>query len=139
VAATRSSPGSQLFAVLVGLQAAHSTEETVFRLYDLLPYISWADRFGPAGAFALFVVLNTLFVLFGIWCYLARVRPKAPGAGALVTLWVFVETLNGVLHLSWSLLAGRYIPGTGTAPFVLVTALALYWRWSRDETAHAVT
>lgn len=33
-----------LFGALVGLQAAHSLEETAFGLYELLPYINWIDR-----------------------------------------------------------------------------------------------
>ena len=126
-----------LFAVLVGLQAAHSLEEAVFGLYELLPYINWIDRLRPGGSFVFFVVGNTLFVLFGIWCYVARIRPKAPNAGFFVMLWVILETLNGILHPTWSLTAGTYIPGTGTAPFLLVAALALLWRWTKEQTAQA--
>jgi hypothetical protein len=63
------------FGALVAVQAAHSVEESVFGLYDLLPYIRWMDDVFEGGAFTLFVTLNTLFVLFGAWAYLARVRP----------------------------------------------------------------
>lgn len=125
-----------LFALLIGLQAAHSVEESVFGLYDLLPYINWIDELRPGGAFVFFVVANTLFVSFGVWCYAARVRPKAPSAGFFVMLWVIVETLNGILHPAWSLTAGTYIPGTATAPFLLVAALALFWRWTTERAAH---
>jgi len=123
----------RLFAVLVGLQALHSLEETAFGLYDFLPYFNWIDRYGPTGAFAAFAVVNALFVSFGVWCYLARVRPGAPGAGAYVMFWVVLETLNGILHPAWSWTAGVYIPGTVTAPFLLVTALFLFWAWSRER------
>ena len=119
-----------LFATLVACQAAHSFEETVGGLYDLLPYISWMDGPVSGGAFAFFVAVNTLFVLFGCWCYLARVRTAAPSAGFFVTLWAVIEILNGIAHPTWSLLAGSYIPGTVTAPLLLVVALLLLWRWN---------
>lgn len=114
-----------LFALLVACQAAHSIEETVFGLYDWLPHIRWADRIADGGAFALFVTLNALFVLFGCWCYFARVRPGAPTAGFFIGLWATIEILNGILHPSWSLLVGAYVPGTATAPVLLVVALLL--------------
>ncbi|MDH3641344.1 MAG: HXXEE domain-containing protein [Gammaproteobacteria bacterium] len=118
-----------LFATLVVCQAAHSLEETVGGLYDLLPYISWMDGVVPGGAFVFFVTVNTLFVLFGCWCYFGRVRTAAPSAGFFVTLWAVIEILNGIAHPGWSLLAGVYIPGTLTAPVLLVVALLLLWRW----------
>ena len=94
---------SQLFATLVVFQAAHSLEETIFDLYDLLPYIRWMDDVAPGGAFIFFVVANTMFVSFGGWCYVARVRPGHPNAGVFITLWVVIEILNGILHPGWSL------------------------------------
>lgn len=104
---------------------------------DLLPYINWIDRLRPHGALVFFVVANTLFVLFGAWCYLARIKPKAPNAGSFVMFWAIIETLNGILHPTWTLTAGTYIPGTGTAPLLLVTALALLWRWTKEQSSQA--
>jgi hypothetical protein len=121
------------FGALVAVQAAHSVEESVFGLYDLLPYIRWMDDVFEGGAFTLFVTLNTLFVLFGAWAYLARVRPGAPTAGLFVMLFVVIETLNGILHPAWSLLAGAYIPGTATAPLLLVVSLMLLRSWKGAE------
>lgn len=122
-----------LFAALVACQAAHSIEETTFGLYNLLPYIYWADNVVAGGALGLFIIGNTAFVAFGVWCYLARVRPGAPGAAFFVWLWALIEIFNGVLHPSWSLLVGSYIPGTVTAPVLLALALALLWRWNVEE------
>ena len=125
----------QLFATLVVFQAAHSLEETIFDLYDLLPYIRWMDDVAPGCAFIFFVVANMTFVLFGGWCYVARVRPWHPNAGVFVTLWVVIEILNGILHPGWSLISGTYIPGTATAPFLLATALLLLWRWTLNPSS----
>ena len=96
-----------LFAALVGCQALHSIEETAFGLYRLLPYIYWADGIASNGALVLFVSLNAAVVVFGVWCYFARVRAGAANAGLLVSLWAIVEVLNGVLHPAWSIWASR--------------------------------
>jgi hypothetical protein len=87
------------------------------------------DDVFEGGALALFVTLNTLFVIFGAWAYVTRVRPGAPTAGYFVMLFVVIETLNGILHPTWSLLAGAYVPGTVTAPLLLVVALTLLRQW----------
>ena len=125
----------RLFATLVVCQAAHSIEEATFGLYELLPYFTWIDTPIPGGARVAFIVGNAAFVLFGGWCYFARVKPGAPSAGGWVMLWVVIEIFNGVLHPSWSLTAGEYIPGTGTAPVLLLVALWLLWRWTHEERA----
>lgn len=124
-----------LFALLVACQAAHSVEEATFGLYDWLPFIRWIDAWRPGAALVLFVALNTLFVAFGCWCYVARVRPHAANAGAYVMLFVVIEILNGIVHPTWSLIAGTYVPGTATAPLLLVVALTLLGRWMYDRTA----
>ena len=124
-----------LFAFLIASQAMHSLEETWFGLYDRLPYINWIDTFVDGGAFVFFVLGNTAFVLFGCWCYVARVKRKAPGTGFFVMLWVTIEVLNGILHPTWSLIADAYIPGTVTAPVLLLIALLLFWHWTIEERA----
>jgi hypothetical protein len=116
---------SRLFALLVSFQAMHSIEETVFRLYDWLPHIRWADNVFEGGAFTLFVTVNIAFVTFGAWCYFARVRPMAESALTWIYVWGVIEIANGIGHPLWSLLAQTYVPGTGTAPLLLVTAIAL--------------
>jgi hypothetical protein len=118
-----------LFASLVAIQAVHSFEETWFGLYDRLPYIAWIDQLIAGGAMVSFIAANTAFVVFGCWCYVARVRYKAAGANFFVMLWIIVEVLNGILHPAWSLIAGGYVPGTITAPLLLLCALLLRWRW----------
>ncbi len=106
---------STSFLLLVGLQALHSIEETTFGLYRLLPYF---QPFGNA-AFEVFVTANALVVALGFWCYRYRVKPAAASARAWIWGWCLVEIANGILHPTWSLLAGQYIPGTATAPFLL--------------------
>lgn len=123
-----------LFAILIFCQAAHSIEETLFALYDWLPYIRWADEIFSTGALALFVFGNVAFVLFGCWCYLARVKTRAANAGFFVMLWAVIEILNGILHPAWSLIAGRYVPGTATAPVLFVLGVLLIWRWNATST-----
>ena len=121
------------FLVLVGIQALHSIEETTFGLYHLLPYFT---PFGD-GAFAAFATGNTMIVFFGLWCYRYRVQPRADTANGWIWGWSLVELANGIGHLTWTLLAGQYIPGTATAPFLLAASCYLIWRLTRAR-AHAI-
>ena len=118
------------FLVLILAQTAHSLEETWFGFYHFLPPFQ-ALAVAPGLDLLAFAVVNVAIVSFGFWCYLARVRPAAPTARALVWGWTIVELANGVGHPLWALLAGSYIPGTITAPLLLITSAFLATRLMR--------
>ena len=62
-------------------------------------------------------------VLFGVWCYVARVRSSHPWARVYAAVWALVECANGCGHLAMSFARGGYFPGAATAPLLLATAL----------------
>jgi hypothetical protein len=108
-----------IFLLLVLAQALHSIEEYVFRLYDVLaPARAVSGMFGvdPQRGFA---VVNSALVLFGLWCWWARVRPGRPSARAFAWFWALIETANGFAHLALAAMAGGYFPGLTTTPLLL--------------------
>ena len=113
------SRGRAAFGLLILVQAAHSLEEYVFRLFDVFGparFVSGLFSGNPATGFA---IANTGIVLFGLWCYLARVRAPHPSARAFAWFWTCVEFGNGVGHVILSILRGGYFPGVGTAPLLI--------------------
>jgi hypothetical protein len=119
------------FGLLIASQAAHSVEECVFRLYDVLaPARFVAGLFGSDLKVG-FAVANAVIVLFGAWCYLARVRPGHPSSRAYAWPWTAVEAVNGCGHLLLAARAGGYFPGAATAPLLLGLSLYLAARLSR--------
>lgn len=120
------------FLLLIVAQAAHSVEEYVFHLYDVfLPARVISGLFGNDLAFG-FAVFNVALVLFGVWCYFARVRPSHPSARQWMWPWVIVETSNGIVHPAVALWRGGYFPGVITAPVLLVLACYLGSRLIRQ-------
>lgn len=119
------SRSKSLFALLILAQSAHSVEEYIFRLYDVLPparFISGLVSTDLAWGFA---VVNAALVTFGAWCYLARVRTERASSIALAWFWVVLEGANGTGHLLLALFQGGYFPGAWTAPFLLGLAMSL--------------
>jgi hypothetical protein len=114
-----------LFLGLIVLQAAHSIEEYVFRLWEVLPparFVSaLVSRDLPLG----FALANAALVLFGVWCYLARVRPGRRAGRTWAWFWMMLEAANGSGHLLFAALRGGYFPGAVTAPLLLACAVAL--------------
>lgn len=111
------------FLALILMQGAHSIEEHTFRLYDVFAparFVSNLVSDDPARGFA---IANAAFVLFGAWCYAARVRPQHPSARAWAWPWVVVETGNGIGHLVLAATTGGYFPGAVTAPGLLLLAI----------------
>ena len=115
----------QLFLWLIVVQAAHSVEEYLFRLYDVLAPARWVSGLFTDNLAVGFALANTCIVLLGLWCYLARVRTARPSARAWAWSWAALEAANGAGHLAFAAGARGYFPGAVTAPALLTLSLAL--------------
>ena len=106
-----------LFLALILVQAAHSVEEYVFRLYDVLAPARYVSSLFGVDRQIGFAVANSALVLFGLWCWAARVKPGR-GRG-LAWFWALLEIANGCAHLGLAAMAGGYFPGLATAPLLI--------------------
>ncbi|MBI5475497.1 MAG: HXXEE domain-containing protein [Ignavibacteriales bacterium] len=123
------------FLALILVQAMHSFEEYVFRLYDVFIPAQVVSRLISNDLSTGFLIFNIGLILFGIWCYLARVRPSHTSASGWVWLWIFVEGGNGIGHPLLALLRGGYFPGVITAPVLLVISIYLALRIVKPKLA----
>jgi hypothetical protein len=119
------------FAWLIAAQAAHSLEEYIFRLFDVFAPARLVSSLFSDNLAAGFAVANALIVLFGVWCYAARVRKKHPGARGYAWFWTALEFGNGVGHLALAAFRGGYFPGAATAPLLVAFSLYLGFRLVR--------
>ena len=108
-----------LFLGLILAQAAHSIEEYVFRLYEVLGPARWISGLFSSDLAAGFAIANSALVLLGVWCYLARVRKPHASGRTWAWLWTLLEGANGTGHLALTVGAGGYFPGAATAPALL--------------------
>jgi hypothetical protein len=125
-------PVRAVFLLLVAVQAVHSVEEYVWRLYDALAparYVSTLLGLDPARGFA---IVNVALFAFGLWCYWARVRPGRRAWRALAWFWAVLEIANGLGHGALALAAGGYFPGLATAPALLAVGAWLAFRLAKD-------
>ena len=104
-----------IFASLILVQAAHSVEECLGRLWESFPPARFVAGLVSTDHERGFVILNVLLVAFGTWCYFWPVRRHWSIAVSLAWFWVVVETINGIGHPLWTVLERRYTPGVGTA------------------------
>ena len=125
------SRAQRAFALLILVQAAHSIEEYVFRLFDVFAPARWVASLFSTNLALGFALANTALVLFGVWCYVARVRPSHPSARAYAWFWVCLEFGNGVSHMILASLEGGYFPGVGTAPLLISSACYLAFTLTR--------
>ncbi len=118
----------RLFLALVLAQAAHSTEECIFRLYDVLAPARMVSELVSRDREVGFMAVNAALILLGFWCYLARVRPGRPSARGWSWSWAVLEAVNGTGHLLLSVARGGYFPGLATAPLLLACSAWLIVR-----------
>ena len=107
------------FLALIVAQAAHSVKEYRFRLYDVFAPARLVSGIFSDDLRAGFALGNVLMVLFGTWCYAARVRPSHRSARAFAWFWSLLEVGNGIGHIFFALVRQSYFPGVATAPILL--------------------
>ena len=124
------------FLLLIGVQALHSTEEFIFKFYEVFPPMARLYRHAPRLARPAFIVFNVCLLISGLICLLRWVRPAKPGARTMVWAWVGGETFNVVAHLAWAVLIRGYNPGLITG-FGFVPILAYLSHLLRRTPAYA--
>lgn len=121
------------FLVLVALQAAHSVEETAFRLFDVFPPARFVSGLLTEDLQRGFIAGNALIVGAGLLCWMFGVRRNGQKARAIAWFWTGLETVNGCVHLLMAAVTGTYFPGAATAPLLLVAAGYLALLLRRDD------
>ena len=116
------------FLALVGVQLLHSIEEYARGFYEVFPPAQLLENLVPGLPHAGFIVINTLFFLFGLWCFIFHVRPGTRQARDWVWLWGVIELFNGVAHSVWAVATQSYVPGLATASVLFVLASYLFAR-----------
>jgi hypothetical protein len=107
------------FLALMVAQAAHSIEEYIFRLFDVFAPARFVSGLVSTNLSVGFAGANAALVLFGLWCYFARVRPGHPSGPVFAWFWMGLELANGIGHSVLALSRGGYFPGVATAPVLL--------------------
>ncbi len=115
----------KLFLGLILTQAAHSLEEYVFRLYEVLLPARIISGLISSNLALGFAIANVALILLASWCYVSRVRNRHPSGRSWAWFWTILEAANGTGHLLFAVERGGYFPGAGTAPFLLVLAVWL--------------
>lgn len=113
------SRGRAAFLILIAAQAAHSIEEYVFRLFDVFGPSRFVSGLVSSDLARGFAIANAAVVAFGLWCYVARVRPGHSASHAFLWFWTLLEFGNGIGHIVLAISRGGYFPGVGTAPVLL--------------------
>jgi len=124
------------FIALVSVQAAHSVEEYLGRLWVVFPPAAFITGLISEDRRRGFILINAALLLFGLWCVLWPVRRRWPVGRALIGVWIVIEVINGSGHPLWTLQKQAYTPGVATAPVLLVLALSLIWQLKKNS-AHS--
>ena len=124
-----------MFLALIGVQALHSLEEYVFRLWETFPPAQFLTGLISADLERGFIVINLALVALGICCYWWPVRRRWTSATLIAWLWVALELVNGIGHPAWSVMQGGYTPGLVTSLMLLPLALLLAARLSAERSA----
>lgn len=124
------------FLALIAVQAAHSIEEYLGRLWEVFSPARFVTGLILQDRRLGFIVFNVALIGFGFWCFFGPVMRRWPSAKAFIGFWIIIELINGIGHPLWSIQQRGYTPGLITAPVLLILALTLLWQLrSSDQRA----
>jgi Protein of unknown function with HXXEE motif len=114
-----------LFLLLLIVQAAHSVEEYVTRLFDVFAPARFIGGLMSDDLAFGFAIANIVLIAIFAWCYVVAVRAGGRAGRFVAIIWVAIELVNGVGHTTLSVLNRGYFSGAVTAVFLLVAATSL--------------
>jgi len=141
----RPSRHAQAWSVLVGALALHVADEAVTGFLEFYNPLVLSIRsqvaWFPMPTFTFRVWLAGLVALvIGLAALNGAVRRGAPGTVLASWALAAIMFLNGLGHLGGSLYFARWLPGTTSAPLLLVASLWLGLRtWERTQSAGRAT
>lgn len=114
--------GIGYFLLLIAAQAAHSIEETCFRLWEVfLPAKLLVDIAGGEPLYT-FAFLNGLLVVTMLACAVIFLN-KRRFVSSVAWVWVLIELGNGFTHITMYLVRDGYFPGVYTAPVLILFSI----------------
>jgi len=113
------------FLILVLVQAGHSFEEYIGRLWEVFPPAEFLTSLFSKNNETGFLIVNIGLLIFGILCWLFPIRGNYSVAKGVLWFWIVLEAINGIGHTAWSIIESRYTPGVITAPLLFVVAMYL--------------
>jgi len=111
-----------LFLLLVIVQAAHSVEEYLGRLYEVFAPARYLAGLVSDDLAAGFIVINLAIFLLGAGCYLLPVRSGLRAGRVVAWSWSWVEVANGIGHVLIAASMRGYFPGALTGAALMVSA-----------------
>ena len=114
-----------VFLILVLIQAMHSIEEYIGKLWDFFPPAAFLTSLFSKNLETGFLIVSIGLFVFGIMCWLFPIRGNYSAAKGILWFWIILEIINGVGHSIWSIYQQSYTPGLITAPFLFITAIYL--------------
>jgi uncharacterized protein with HXXEE motif len=128
------SPRSKLlFLLLVIVQAAHSVEEYLTRLFEVFAPARFVSGLVSDELALGFAVVNAVFFGIGAWCYVGPVRAGGVAGQVAAAAWIVIELANGISHIGIAAASGAYFSGSVTAVLLLVTAVCLAFSLLADR------
>lgn len=114
-----------LFLIIVLLQGLHSCEEYIGKLWENFPPATFLCGLVSDNLMTGFIIINIALFVLGILAWLIPIRKEYSWGKVLIWFWILIELMNGIGHPIWTIMQKGYTPGVITAPFLLITAIAL--------------
>ena len=115
-----------IFLLLIIAQAFHAVEEYFGRLWEVYAPAKFICNLISSNPRTGFLIINIFFISFSLlyWWSLALRKSKSPPE--FIWLWIVLEIINIIGHISWTLYEKAYTPGIITAIVLLVVVSSLF-------------
>jgi len=123
-----------LFLLLILAHALHATEEYFGKLWEVYTpaiYICNLISSNPRNGF---LIINSIFIIVGLVYWRFSIQKNDSTSYSLIWIWVVLQTMNVIGHISWTIYKGAYTPGIITTFIILLLVILLVKQLTKPNT-----
>ncbi len=116
---------SFLFLLLIIAHVLHATEEYMGKLWEVYTPAIYICNLVASNPRAGFIIINCVFVIIGLVYWGSLQHKNRSSSYSLIWIWIILQTLNIIGHITWTISNADYTPGIFTTFIILFVVILL--------------
>ena len=117
---------SILFLLLTLAHVLHATEEYFGKLWEIYMPAMFICNLISSNPERGFLLINIIFIIFSLGYWGFSIRKNHSSAYQFIWIWIFLQTINVIGHVAWTIYNRVYTPGVATAFLILLLVILLF-------------
>jgi len=125
---------SILFLLLILAHVLHATEEYFGKLWEVYTPAIFICNLISSNPENGFFIINSIFIIISLIYWRFSIQKNDTTSYSLIWIWIVLQTINVIGHISWTIYKRAYTPGIITTFIILLFIILLVKRLTKQNT-----